>query len=109
MPLPASRGLPKTSEYAQGFGKMPCYRLIWQAYLGSAASVLSPIPLTPFAKELLDGLPQPAVRRVAIEARVPGLHDKHRFQLERQLDLSQRQVDVAYSQQHVARQRQDKV
>ena len=39
MPLPASRGLSKTSEYAQGFGKMPYYRLIWQAYLGSVASV----------------------------------------------------------------------
>lgn len=86
MPLPAPLGLPKTSEYAQGFGKMPYYRLIWQAYLGSAASVSSPQPLTPslpLQKELLDGLPQPAVRRVAIEARVPGLHDKHRFQLER--------------------------
>ncbi len=90
MPLPASRGLPKTSEYAQGFGKMPCYRLIWQAYLGSAASVFSPQHLTPslpLQKELLDGLPQPAVRRIAIEARMPGLHDEHRFQLERQLDL----------------------
>lgn len=36
--------LPKTSEYAQGFGKMPCYRLIWQTYLGSAAIV--PLPNT---------------------------------------------------------------
>ncbi len=40
---------------------------------------------------------------------MPGLDDKHRFQLERQLELRQRQVDVAHPLQHVARQRQDKV
>ncbi|HAY0634946.1 hypothetical protein [Serratia surfactantfaciens] len=70
--------LPKTSEYAQGFGKMPGYRIIWQAYLGSAASV--PLPNTPpphslCKKELLDDLPQPAVRRIAVLTR-GGLLDE---------------------------------